>query len=465
MFRRPSLTIILLTRQLLVRADFAGKRLAAVWQEARPPLEDLPSFVEAGLFLGGKPGRNVVVLCADFWTQTLAMNARSTAHLSAADLSQALGFEVETLSGLGALDSIIGHVETSAPKSDERGFWVVQVPGIDRDAIDSIVRLAGARLLGLAHPGGLPAPLTISASAGSWQRVELWPNLVVCLHQEHGQRPEVHLINADPDQGRWHDEEETWRNRFPPAQRREMILTTGEIVSFGSDGQPVMQHSPEEALKLWLTAWAAQVQARPPAVPLVRPAPKPVPSSMIAGIAAGLAVAAALLCYAHSWAVELLQLRPARAEVKRLEEPQRLLTQLDQRIAQLDKEQVALSKEVDGLRQVNNALLAQRQRLARLLGALADLPADDLFVQRIEGDAGQPTIHGLCLKENQANQLATRLAKTLAGDWTVKETRLKANIVLADGGPFAFQLHLKMIPPAGSAAPIASPTGRRVFEQ
>ena len=458
MFRRPSLTIILLTRQQLVRADFHGKQLDAVWQEARPPLEDLPSFVEAGLFLGGKPGRSVVVLCADFWTQTLTMNARSTAHLQAAELSQALGFEVETLSGLGALDSVIGHVETGAPKSDERGFWIVQAPTIDRDAIDNIVRLAGAKLIALAHPGGLPVPLTIEAAAGSWQRVELWPGLVACLHQEQGQRVQTHLINADPDQGRWHDEEETWRNTHPPAQRREMMLTTGEVVSFGSDGQPVMQHSPEDAQKLWLTAWAAHIQTRTPAVPLVKPAPRPLPAGMIGGIAAGLAVAAALLCYTHSWAVELFQLRPAQAEVKRLEAPQQLLAQLDQRIAQLGKEEGELSKEVTGLRQVNEAMAAQRQRLARLLAALSELPADDVFVQRIEGAAGQPTIHGVCLKENEANQLATRLAKTLAGDWTVHETRLKAAIKLDDGGPFAFELHLKMIPPAGSApaAPLSN---------
>src|SRR5262249_13915667 len=152
-------TLLLVTHQNLVRADFSGTskpELLDSWDTARPDLDDLPSFVEAALALGGKPGRKVWVLTTDLWTQTLSMQARATAKLTGEDLSKALSFEVETLSGINAFESIIGQTSLPARKNDELSYWVVQARTADREQIEQIVRMAGSRLAGLCHPGGLP---------------------------------------------------------------------------------------------------------------------------------------------------------------------------------------------------------------------------------------------------------------------------------------------------------------------
>lgn len=467
MFRRAATTLVLLTRQTILRADFSGganPTLLGTWSEPRPGLDDLPSLVEAALVLGPKPGRKVWVLATDLWTQTLAMALRSTAKLSEEDLTRALSFEVETLSGISAFESVVGYTPVPSNKENERCFWVLQVRSGDRDQIDEIVRKAGSKLGGIGHPGGLPVPLTPAEEGDpSWQRVELWPDVIVCLHGAPPQPVQVHLINADPQQERWHAEEEDWRNRMGSVRRREMLLTSGELVTFKDDGQPALHEEAEPARLAWLTAWAKELNKGTVAVPLVRPLPQPMSDGLRLAIAGCLAAVLAGLCWGHYVFAQLFQLAPARAEIRRLQEPIQLMADLDQQASKLDKDLAELRKQTEALRQTNDTLLAQRQRLARLLAALAEHLPDDLLIQKIDGDIGAPCIHGLCLRESQANQFAARLAQALPGDWQVKETRLKAQEKFTNGAPFAFQVHLSLVGPANvpTTKNATPPTGRR----
>jgi Tfp pilus assembly protein PilN len=456
MFRRPAVTLLLVTNQSIVRADFSGgakPKLLESWDSPRPDLDDLPSFVEAALMLGGKPGRKVWVLATDFWTQTLAMQARAAAKLTGEDLSRALGFEVETLSGITAFESIIGQANVPARKADELAYWVVQARTTDRQAIEQIVRLAGSRLAGLCHPGGLPRSLTPEDDPkSSWQRVELWPDVIVCMHGEPGQSPNVHLINADSRQERWHAEEEDWRRQHGRAARREMFLTTGEFVLFGEDGEP-RPAEPKQSRDHWLTGWAEELARRTAAVPLIRPAPRPLSNGAWFGIAACIGLVTLGLCVAHSFTVRSWQLAPLRKEIEKLRGPAARLDALEKDITQRDKDIAELRKQYDSLQLVNETMRAQRQRLARLLAALGDHRPDDLQVQKIEGDPGQPVLHGVCLNQNEANNLAARLAKELAPEWEIRETKMKAQHN-DRGTTYAFQVTLQIPRPA---APVTTP--------
>jgi Tfp pilus assembly protein PilN len=463
MFNRTALTLLVVTRQEIIRADFTGRGPlvpAGLWREPRPSLDDVPSLVEAALHLAPKPGRKVWVLCSDFWAQTLTMNARATAKLAGDELAQAIGFEVETLSGTSAFECVVGFAGLPAAKDDERSFWVIQVKSGDRDAIEGIIRRGGGKLAGIGHPAGLPEPLSpaLGADDPSWQRVELWPESIVCLHCGSDRQLRVHVINADPNHERWHAEEENWRAQLSTVARREMRLTTGEVVTFRSDGQPEVSEETEDGQATWLTAWAGVLSRREPSVPIVRPVPQPMAPKMRFAIAAGLALAVATCCWGHYRYVQTVQLAPLQAESQRLREPVRRNADLDQQIAKLEKELTEQRQQTEALQQCTETLLAQRQRLARLLTAVADTLPEDLFVQKIDGDIGQPCLHGVCLLESQANQFAARLARTLAGDWHIKETRLKARERYTDGSPFAFQLHLKM---AGAEPAPTAPMKRR----
>lgn len=463
MFRRPATTLLLVTNQSIVRADFSGgakPKLLESWEVPRPDLEDLPSFVEAALTLGGKLGKKVWVLATDFWTQTLAMQARAASKLTGQDLSRALGFEVETLSGIAAFESIIGQANVPPRKTDELAYWVVQARTDDRAQIEQSIRMAGSRLAGLCHPGGLPRSLTPEDDAKtSWQRVELWPDVIVCLHGEPGQPPKVHLINADSRQERWHAEEEDWRRQHGKADRREMFLTNGEFVRFGEDGEPRPVDA-KTSRDLWLTGWAEELARRSAVVPLIRPAIRPLSNTGWAGIAACIGVATLGLCVAHSMTVRSLQLNPLRKEIEKLRGPAAHLDSLEKDIGQREKEFGELRKQYDSLQLTNETLRAQQHRLVRLLAAMGNHRPDHLWIHKIEGEPGQPVLHGICLSENEANNLSTRLAKELAPDWEIRETKMKAQLPKAGGEPlYIFQVTLQ-VPRPVAPAPSPGKNGR-----
>jgi hypothetical protein len=267
----------------------------------------------------------------------------------------------------------------------------------------------------------------------------------------------VHLINADPRQERWHAEEESWRGRQGRPARREMLLTTGEFVVFGEDGQPRPAESKEAARTAWLTAWAEELNQRIAAIPIVRPAPRPLSTASRLAIAGCLALAIGGLCAAHYTYVRKFQLDPARAEVQRLRGPVQQMALVDQQAGKLEKDLAEMHKQCDGLREANETLHAQRHRVARLLAALGEHRPEDLLIQKIEGNIGEPVIHGVCLTENMANQLASRLGRSLAPDWQIRATKVEAQQRRADGGPFVFHLSLQL---AGPPTPPPAVPGR-----
>ena len=79
-------TILLVTRDRLVRADLRGGRTIGtldIHEEHRLAADDLPSQVEAALRLSKRrPGR-VWILAGEIWTQTLALPPEALSGLVA----------------------------------------------------------------------------------------------------------------------------------------------------------------------------------------------------------------------------------------------------------------------------------------------------------------------------------------------------------------------------------------------
>ncbi len=155
---RPIHTILLITPDQLVRADLNPRRLPrvrGVYAGPRPAVDDFPLLVETALRLGGRRQGSVWVLSTDFWTQTLALPAQTTAGVKNDELGRALGFEAEPFSGLSALETIVGYVPQPGHGA-ERFFWLTQVPRTLLEQVEYVVERAGGRLAGLGHPGGVP---------------------------------------------------------------------------------------------------------------------------------------------------------------------------------------------------------------------------------------------------------------------------------------------------------------------
>ena len=458
MLGRPATTILYIGPHHIARADFSrGSQpaLLGIWQQGRPEGTDLALLAETALVLGPKVGRNVWVLCSDFWTQTAKMAARAVANLSEADLSQALGFEVEPLSGLNAFESALAQTLLGVD-GDGKNFWIVQALLTEREGIEDLIRKAGGRLVGMGHPGGLPRPFAVGGDGGTWQRVELWPDVIVCLHGENGKTADVHLIKADARQQRWHSEEEAWREKHGIADRRELLQLTGEILTFGRDGQPVVQDDPQQTLGVLLTAWAGFLAKKPAGVPLIRPPVKPMTPVARLGIAAALMLLVLGLSFGHRTLAQA-ELKGIQNEQAVLRQPEALLPALDKQLTDKAKSKTTLTEQLAAKRRTTDALDVQRKRLAKLLAAVAKLQPDDLIIQKIEGDNGSPVLHGICLEPRHANQLTIRLERSLAPEWRVEPAKLKAMQLIAEGGPYTFQVNIHLVsnePPPKAAPPV-----------
>lgn len=450
MARSGPLTILLITAERLVRADIRtgrGAPACQIYRETRPVVDDLPSLVEEAIHLGPKKLSRVLLLCSDFWTQTLPLAAETAVGMSEAELPQALAFEAEPFSGISAFDSL-GSSVTLPVEDGERQFWFTQVMASIREQVEYTVQQAGGKLIGVAHPSGTPQVLDADMPDGArWQRVELWPEVIVHLDGEPDGTLHVHVVNSSPQAGFWQQDAEAWFARFDPPDARETLCATDRVSPSDiptATGDRVIDLDEDAALEYWLATWAGQLAARAPSVPLIRPAPKPMPNSTRFAIAGLLGAVVLLLCAGHHWWARSMteQAEQQFAEVKR---PADELKKVEDQAKKLDSQLAAVKKQADTIRvdlaTCRKALGSQRERLARLLTTLAESSSDEFVIQAIEGQRDGLQVRGICLRPEQANRLVQSMDEQLREfGLRVHLPKKEAQYMLADGGPYVFEL-------------------------
>lgn len=451
---RPFTTILLLTREQIVRADFTrGKRpeLIESYSQPRGDVHDMATAVEIGAALGPKLGRNVWVLDADVWTQTIALGGprNVAAGMKEADLAAALNFEAESLSGMSAFESAAGY----RPLAEGQGYWVIQARTAELEQAAELLRRRGSRLAGLLHPGGAPSALGEASGGQAWQRVELWPDAVIALSGDSAGAVSVRVLHADPTAGRWQGEWETWRQAQGAAQSHAVLAPTGTPTL--PAGANHFRLDDEAALNVWLTAWAAELANGAVAVPVLRPQTPPMSVNTRWAMALGLGAAALALCFLHNWIMQ--------SSIDRLKgdlgEAQSRIAKMDDAKKQVKAQEekgVDLRKEQDRLTRIVQSAQQQRRRLADLLVKLSLRQSDELMVEELKLDPqGEPIVKGKCLRPELADQFASHLAQTLVGyAWEVQGARKTAKQLLADGGPWEFEIAFKRVAPAVSDAPV-----------
>ncbi len=446
MLRRKSSTLLLLTAERIVRADFSGGRLTALRQQPRPDADDLAMLVDSALRLGGRCRRTVWILTTDVWVQAVPLEAGATRAASAQELSQALAFEAESLSGIGAFESVLAH---RSLESDgfHRHFWVVQMPVWQLDQVGEAISEHGGRLGGIAHPAGLPRAVGSQSPGSSWQRIELWPDCVAAVRSTAGKTPEVQLVNSSPAQEGWKTTLQMWLESNPIAdQRALMISRPGDELRGMGDETEIIDLNDEASLKGWLTAWNESLGFREPAVPLLQPAAEPLSVQSRVVMAAAFAALVAAGC----WAIETA----SRAKLESAGEETRQLEQRAEEFAAFDGEirsrNERLTKRSDENRKLAAALdtyeavaEAQKRRLAVLLAGVADLRPEHLVIRRIEQNAGTVTISGAHLDPNSVHDFAARLNRRVRPlGWTVEPTPQEASKKTTTGKPWTFTMRL-----------------------
>lgn len=443
---RPAASLIGITSRALLRVDRGRDGGVSASEQVRPEVDDLAVLVDAALRLGSRPARDVWVLSSDLWTQSVALPAASTLTATPAELAQALRHESEPLSGLSAFEAELGFLPLGS-RGAEREFWVTQVARSQLEAAEEVARRLGCRLRGLAHPAGLPRPLNGASPGEPWERLELWPGLALEL-QGDGQEVRLHL-----------DAERGGRGLLPdPAIHAELLVADGALTP-PETGEEVyrLELADPEQLRGYLAQWVSALAGRV-AVPWVAPAPKPLTREARTRAALGLACVTLIACYGHyGWLGE--QKEAVAQQLERAKAPAEEAARLQRELEAKGKEQQRLEEEGARLRAgmalYRQALVAHRQRHQRLLGTLARAP-EGLVVDILAASGPDTIVHGLADGPELPTQLASLLASELQGlGWRVDAPITDALRRRSDGGPWAFELHLRDAPLPAPPVPAA----------
>jgi hypothetical protein len=442
-----SLTILLITSERLVRADVRPGGRASdcrIVAQSRPAVDDLPSLVEMAIRLNARKPRRVLLLTTEAWTQTLPMAAGAAAGMPDDEVAAALAFESEPFSGISAFDSL-GVCRPLPRVTDEPQFWFTQMAASQRESLEYVVGQAGGKLLGIAHPAGLPRSLH-DASPARWQRVELWPDAVVCLRREGPAPIQVHIINTGPRSATWQQDARFWFDQFDPPEVQETLLATDWAGSSGWDDADTVPFdlAEESVLARWLMGWAAQAVQRHPETPILRPAPKAMPTSTRLGIAGMIGAMMLTLCVGHyRWSDAVA--RDAQLRIAELKQPAEELKKKQAEADDVQRQLTTLTTQTDRMQASVDACLRamewNRQRMAQLLSQLAASDPETLVIQAIETGRDGIRVRGVSRRPEQPNQLAARLANQLRPlGLSVGPPNKEAGFLLADGSPYLFEL-------------------------
>lgn len=465
MARRPTLTILLVTDTEVARADFSSggsPRLRGLWQDQRRHVSDtLTTAVELAASLGPKLGHRVVVLATEIWTQTVSLSAASASGLSDAELSGALAFEVESLSGIEGFGSRLAF-RAIGGDSEQRSYWIAQLDAGQIDGIEQVIAARGSRLAGLASPIGLPAG---ALGQGDERRVEFWPG-AVCLVGPHA--PPL-VNNTDPRGERWRRALSQWEAEHGPANVSRVLVApaVGEPPQLESDTLAVTESLADAAvLERWMTAWAGQFGGAV-SVPTLRPPRKPMSRQTRTAIALAGAAMALTLCVGH-WTYVDRATQNAQSRIDSLESLAERVKNLEQQRAAAEKEQSELERqlaevELDG-REVARLTGSGGGQVTTLLSVLSQLQRDELLIETLTTDAQGASVSGIALRSDAATEMAEQMRASLEDcGWQVQPPTQQGQKQLAGGGPWSFTIALRDVQSVNQGAAGEAKTADRAM--
>lgn len=408
-----------------MRADFGAQSREAldVRSAARSSAMSLQDAVRAALSLGGRPASRVLVLCEDLWCQPVALSAVQTQGLSREAIAQALGFEIEPFSNMSPVESAVGYAVLDQADGMSQ-YWAVECTNSELATVRVEVEKAGARLLGISHPGGLPTAIDEADLHRPWQRTENWSRGAL-------------LIRADGSDG----------------ARVSVQSVASAQVSRDAEWPPA-------ECGQWLQAWAHCLSECPESLALIRPLPAVTTAFryLLIGLAAEAIVAA--LCLGH-WGWSSFHRGRMRAELAAIQEHQGRIAAVESENARLRQSASQLLQAKREREELDRSLIRRRSALSRLLHALADVRPADIVLQKIQDEGnGNHLLSGMGMRASSGDELSVRLGNALRDSGTtVEPVSNTAEGLLDNSGPWRFALRATFpeaagaaIPPVGSAA-------------
>ncbi len=450
-------TLLFVTSGQVAAARVRGGRVVQMTSAPRAFDDDLPASIEsAGRLVSGRLGK-VWLITTEIWQQPLSVPAEVGLRVQAAQLPRFLSFEAEPLSGMGPQEVVPAAVALEADGAN-RNYWYMHLPAGQFDAVELRVAALGGKLLGALHPAMLPRAVSPNLPRGaSWQRIEVWTDLVACLHGEPGRAPRVHLIPTSDGAQDWGTAAETWLAQQGGATHREHLVAesylTGGFPADAAVPDVFVPLDDEHARSDWLVAWSRALGAyreKTAQFPVIRPRKRPLDAKTRRLLTVGLTAVAVLLCVGHRHLTEHLnssELQTLREELVTLQAPAKEMARLTKEVREIETSRNQLSEQVDGLAarlEASRTVIDHfRGRMATLVDSLARHAGGEVVIHRIDHDGQGLLIVGRALEQRQASQLGERLASELAPlGLHVAVPKITATYSLPNGAPFNFEVRV-----------------------
>lgn len=451
--KRPAYTLFFVTSDVVVRVDgdvsgrLVGEPLTSI--KACPTPEQLVECVAAALDGGNPPpGRKVWVLYEGLATYVLSLTTAQTLGLGDDLLEQALLFELEGVTGLATSNKSLAYLRLGEEDGMSQ-YWVCAAPADLFERLAQALKKRGGKLVGIAHPGGVPTSLT--GTLGAWLRFEYcWPDILFGLYAPKDGPNQVQVFSGGLQSHKARNAAERWKSRLPQGLGYES-LATGQRRDFELDDAVRVRLDEPDTLRLWLSSWLAAVAAEGSLpVPVIQPGVRPELEYFYAG---GIAAVALLVCLAHfGWH----RFQQGRAEVERAS-----LTQIEATLKKKQEERNKLEQEAKTSSQLKPALVPQifdalRRRPLDLLRALAEHRTDNLIIEEIIPAGAETVVKGVVLQADEANRLRSALDSHLRPlAWQAAPPAKNDLGYFADGGPWRFEIKLKDLGLEGFVQPTA----------
>ncbi len=366
--RRPRITIICITSDRLVRADFdrPGSEPSLIVR-TRPAIDDLPGLVETTIRLGTPVGKRVWVLSTDIFLQVADL-ASVPGTLNEDEVRRALACELEPLSNISALDSLVAYAPLSA-ESGHASYLVSQMPRYEAERIEEVVRRAGGQLVSITHPAGAPAPFHTAGPLDAWARIESWPDATIRISRAPGQpvtRTHLHTpfgSSASASSGQW-------GGNTVSSPNTELLDASGAAPAPSDPSIRSRRLDNEQDLHAILTTCSLILAEDLAPTQVITPPKPPVPAQTWAALATVCTLLVALGCAAHWWYTNR-QIDTLTAEIQQRREPinerEALIKQRDAIALRIQQKQ----QRIDALRSdaaaAHAAFLAYQARAPEVL--------------------------------------------------------------------------------------------------
>lgn len=407
------------------------------------PTGDIGLSIEA--LLAAMPGRHkhVYVLTTEVWSQAVTVESRSLRRIEKSQIPQLLAFEVEGFSGVSTASARTASQPLDAGPI-ETTYWVSQIDSARFAQAADAVAFNGGKLLGILHPAGLPAPLTVGKS--EWTRLEQWDDMSVVVSRSGRETTQQRFLE---DVDGIVDSSAAARellNRLQIEPNASVELLKQSEIESTTAAENVLDLSREADLAIFLGAWSKTLQKRT-AVPVILPvrarASAKTRRSLALAATAATVVAIAGFDYI-SKNRDRARVRELSQQVETLKRPidsysavQTQMSETRQKIQEREETLEELDTEVSRYR---GQLAIHRERMAALLKTLGENRPSDLMINRVENEGDSIRIVGRSVSAEAVTNFATLLATQLEEmNLSIRVPRREALLVTAEGGPYEFE--------------------------